>query len=521
MASSKKKKLSPKSAAPKKVTKRPIKAPPAAPPAPSERRQDSPSAEQHEEGPTTTEAWSNDVLWVAGMEKYALKVNDRFDVEHPVGKTAARMHLVCSKGIPAKEANDILDNGRHQYVATVDCDPKQPAVFTNESGQQVVNSYVPPSVQPAAGEWTTIRSLLDVLVQVGVNGQQAMDWMINWFAAKYQEPGTRSFTSVTMIGPQGVGKSAMGELFALLLGRENSASVSGRDFKEGFNSLFATRLFVVVDELVVSSARNQVIETLKTYHSEARIALRTPHAKRVQVNNRMGLWMTSNSEAAVKLEAKGDRRHTVFFIPPAALTSAHKAMVKGMFNPKTKTPTQATMAELAAFAHHLQHYVVDWDRAQTPFGNEAREELARASRTAVEKFLDEVDASEGAVVSELINRYVASLSAAKRGELLPFDFEDGVTLDIVYKAFDYFAHEEGFTERLPHNDVFFVAWKHRFGDRWPRVRRSMSPRVYVLSGLRAMKDEAKGSKSIKPARATENDEAGRTARTDAARTAAT
>jgi hypothetical protein len=446
------------------------------------RREPQPSvkakAEATSDVSTSTEK-TNTIIYISGLEKYVLERDGRYDLERPVGRDAAFKFLVRTKDVDPKEAKLILSEVLHPVVDTVDCDPEKDTVFINEQHRQVVNSYVPPRLKPKEGKYPTILKLLSVLVN---HDDAGLKWLLNWFAAKYQQPGTRSITSVTIIGPQGVGKSAMGCLFALMLGEENTSAVSGRDFKEKFNSSFVNKLWVVVDELVVASGRNEVVETLKTYHSDASITMRTPHARRVSVPNRMTLWMTSNDQAAVKLEANGDRRYTIFTVPPNAATSEHKAMLNGMFEEQTKKPSLETMAELAAFAHALKSYKVAWGAAKVPFENEARKDLAQASRSATESFLDAVAESKGAV-SEWTKRFVASLPEAKRAEVGEFEFPEGFTVDITYKAFAFYAHEQGFGgSKMPTKDQFGVAWKARFGEQWKRYRRPKMPREYVFAG---------------------------------------
>jgi hypothetical protein len=246
-------------------------------------------------------------------------------------------------------------------------------------------------------------------------------------------------TAVVFQGAQGLGKTILGNVFARLIGEENTASISQADLDGNFNGHFVERLLVIADEVVNQENLKDTASILKKYITDARIMANVKNVPQVEVRNRMAWWFTSNAITPVRVEGPHDRRYTVFsaLMPP---TPEHKAMMEGIhradggFTPEFED-------EMAAFADHLATRTVDRTMTTRPFLNTAREALVAASRNSAEAFL-------AAVKEEGIFNLLADLSDVDQNKVSALLVwraagEGGITIDELYDAYKRFCERDG------------------------------------------------------------------------------
>jgi hypothetical protein len=352
----------------------------------------------------------------------------------------------------------------------IDCAPGEGAVFERD-GRLVVNSYRPPRIRPRPGEWPRIRTIVEVVTDHDPAGYA---WLVNWMAAKYQNPGARSMTAPVFQGAQGVGKTKLGLILAALLGEENTASISQADLESQFNGHYVGKLFVIADEVVNQDNIRDTASVLKKYVTDPRIIMNVKNLPQCEVANRMSWWFTSNSITPVRVEGPNDRRYTVFAAlnPPAA---DYKAMLEGIHRPDGGF-TEDFEQEMAAFADALAKHQVDRALATRPLLNAARDALIDAGRTSAELFLAEV-VQHGIAATVKEFQGTSSYTPALR-----WDFgDDGVAIDAVYGAYRKFCETSGMQ----------ASKRARFGQEmrlvFPKVERSRASdgaeRVRVYRGL--------------------------------------
>lgn len=373
----------------------------------------------------------------------------------------------------------------------IDCDPSEGVTFEHE-GKTVLNTYVPPTLKPKAGRWDRLRRVLETLTgnpwpdaETWWKGDDAgFRWLINWMAAKYQRPARRGMVAPVFIGPHGCGKTAMGQLFGRTLGDDNVTTIKGDALHEIFNSSYITKIFVVADELVVQFVeRQEVSERIKPLITDSPVDLRMMRADRTKVPNHANYWITTNDAVPLKVEGEDERRYTIFKIDKSVMTEEYKRTIRGLFDQATQEPTAETLEELAAMAHDLVCWDVDWEMATRPLHNQARSDVIDAGQTGTERFLDEVarsDAPDDTVVT-MILAYRRSRSAMDQFVLDQWSFEEGVTTEAVYKAYTHFCHTNGLKPQGA--PKFGLAWKQQFKEKWTTVQRTAMPRVRVYRGL--------------------------------------
>lgn len=374
------------------------------------------------------------ISFVITLGNYYLRLpNGQWDLSAPLKKEPAKNHL-RSLGVPEEVIKTVLAFGLMPLAHGIDCAPGEGSTFTRD-GRLVINSYKPPRITPKLGTWPHIKA---IMVGVTDRDEAGYVWLLNWMAYTYQNPGSRSMTAPVFQGQPGWGKTVLGLILAALIGEENTACISQADLEGQFNGHFATKLFVVADEVVNQESIRDSESILKKYITDPRIVANVKNTPQFEVVNRMSWWFTSNKLTPVKVESRHDRRYTVF----AALSPVpeeHKAMTKTLFRADGSFTTEFE-EEMAAFAHALATHPVDRSAAMTPLHNAAREALINAGRTSAELFLAEVEErGVEAVVREFYDTTMM-LSPDR------WDFgDDGVAIAAVYGAYRRFCEGSGMT----------------------------------------------------------------------------
>jgi Family of unknown function (DUF5906) len=444
------------------------------------------------------------IVWVRRLEKFICRLPDgTYDFCSPASREAALAHLMTHAEMSGRSARKLINSCAYAKVDTLDVNPSATQTFDDSRGLKCLNSYTRPELHPAEGSWPRIFEILWMITGAegaearagdassGERAGSAMTWLFNWIAAQIRHPERRGLVSPLLVGPQGCGKTAMGEFVRQMVGLHNSTSISGKDLADTFTGRYAGALFVNVNEVHVSADRQDILDKIKNLQTEEEITFSVPHAARIPIKNRLSFWLTSNNPAALRLEGVDERRHSVF-VARADLCSKgteYWATVKDMFDPRTQELRPDALSELQAFYASLLAWEVDWHAATTPFENDARRALVETTRLPHEAFFDAVNDqtdSTGAcaLIEELWQRWRAR--GEHRGEpcgVSEADTQDGVPFAVLYGAYRQFCLDQG-SDRPLGTPRFSGEWRHRFGGRFPvRKRTKKENRVLVCWGL--------------------------------------
>jgi len=366
--------------------------------------------------------WTDELAYVVPTESYYYKLpGGSWNIKQPIAAPAAVRHLLAMK-VP--KAGETVGKNRMAIAHGIDCCPGEPATVERD-GRKLLNCYAPPNVVPAKGEYPSIRRILSWATG---HDDKAVAYIINWLAFKVQNPASRNLTCLVLQAKNGTGKGTFTRVVKRILGEENVVAIGQGDIESSFNGHFATKLLVIADEVVT---RDNAIDTsgpLKQYITEPVVSVNAKFVQPMNMPNR-GSWIfTSNSSTPVRIEGSDDRRYNVFCNPNPP-SPEHKAMLLSLFT-MTNEFTEAFAVEVAAFAYDLHHHPVDFDLVRQVYENEARSDLARASRTAVQAFADEI-------VERGIDVFVED------DDTLDVD-GPAVKTDAVYKAYRYFCDRNGY-----------------------------------------------------------------------------
>ena len=329
------------------------------------------------------DGYTDEICYVVPFERYFYRRPDGcWNVQSPITRKTASFHLQA-RGFSPSRIDNVLDGNLFDIAYGIECAPDQPATFRVD-GQCVLNNYVPPRITPRSGHWPRIKKIMEVITEGDYRG---FDYLLNWMAAKVQNPGSRTMTAPVFQGIQGTGKSTLGIILAEILGPENTASISQDDLDGTFNLHYVNKLLVLADEVVNRDNIRATDSKLKKCITDPEIIANGKNVAQFKVRNRMSWWFTSNSPTPVRVEGEHDRRYTVFCCstPPSP---EYKEMLSSLYLPNGDFAPDF-VREIEAFAFLLKGWPVDLKRAARPFANAARAELAQAGRSTLRPYIGE------------------------------------------------------------------------------------------------------------------------------------
>lgn len=409
-----------------------------------------------------------EVCYFVKRECYLYKLDGVWQLGDPVRRAGIEKHLMSQCfAFSDEDIKACLDNSTHYIANLVDCMPGKPQFFV-EDGKGYLNSYVPPTLVPAPGPYPRIARVIQNIVD---GDPAAMEYVFNWCARLVQNPGAISGVALVFTGKKGTGKSSLGEFLAPILGEQNCVrNLDDRTVHDGRNAVFATKLLVCAEEVNV---RDGLMPRLKAWITNSKVVVDTKFVPEYEATNRMSWIMASNELRPVPVEGSDDRRFSVFanFKEP---TEEYKAMIASLYT--LAHLNEGGMREVAAFAHALLNHKVDEVAATTVYDNAARRDLAEASRTSAEMFVD--------TLAEIGADGVHATHALALYDVKATDWDGlgGPTAEDLYKMYRVFCDANGV--QACRSPTFFRALS-AYKPAWDETRRVSAsvnlkrPRVYV------------------------------------------
>lgn len=136
-------------------------------------------------------------------------------------------------------------------------------------------------------------------------------WVVQWFAYPLQNLGAKLFSYIHLYGPPGSGKNGLLAPFMKIYG--DNAVVIGKDqIDSTFNSVYATRQFVNLDEIHGGNEVGAITisNRIKFLATSPKIPVNKKGEPEYTVRNHLNMVTTSNYSDSVKLD-DGDRRACV------------------------------------------------------------------------------------------------------------------------------------------------------------------------------------------------------------------
>lgn len=417
---------------------------------------------------------SAQIAYVVPWEKYVYKQpGGAWNLTCPVGAPAIRAHIVGTLKRSPDTASQMIDLNGEQLLRAygTDCEPGLPATFERD-GFPHLNTYVPPTLDPREGAWPRVYQLLEMVTE----GPEEREYILNWCAFKVQHPGARNGTALVLQGAQGTGKSTVGRILSVMLGQENCAEIGQGDLEGQFNSHYAPKLLVCVDEASNQSNIDVLDGKLKKLITDGVAVVNSKGVKQYFVTNRASLIITSNSVTPVQLASSGDRRYSVFkrFVAPSP---DEKMFLASLYDTGGEF-SAPFVREIEAFMADLLSRKIDYQLVRRPFENAARSELADANTNSVQAFCQEVD-----------DRGIDDVLQSVQGELVeeglpPREWKvaDGaVRSRVVYRAYRVCSKRSGCDH--PVAEKRFNAELSACRPSWKKSKLTTGPRCWVYRNL--------------------------------------
>ena len=395
-------------------------------------------------GPSASEVCDL-IAYMEPFNGYVRKgVGGRWDLTCKLTREAAGKKL-SKHGYDPFMAKQILGNNMHLTLAGVSMEQSRSPECYGPDGQLHANAYHWPDIKPQAGDWAVIREMVDVVTNHDPAGAA---WLLNWMAAKVQQPLAPSRGAVVFHGGQGIGKTQLGHFLCEILGKANCGTIGQMDIESSFNGHFVGKIFIVADEVITVENSRHTQSRLKSLISDSTLMVNSKGVPGYQVQNRMSWWFTSNESTAVRVEGQDDRHYLGVFHQPKSGYSMpeYLARIKSLFVPGTSGGlTAAGRSELAAFAHELGAWQVDWDAATRPYRNESRNEMVVVSQNSVAAFADRI--REGGIIpyiTKVLER--DTLRGDHKAEIWDFEVGEGraITASGLYACYVLFCGDNGY-----------------------------------------------------------------------------
>lgn len=143
-----------------------------------------------------------------------------------------------------------------------------------------------------------VRPFIDYVYEVLAAGEEKMaTWILDWMADMLQKPANKPGTALVLVGPQGAGKTFLGErILAPIIGKSHSVQMNSiEQLTNKFNSLADNKIFVQCDE-AVHSYQKDVAARLKSIITDETMTVEPKNVNAFKKPNHMHFLFTSNEE---------------------------------------------------------------------------------------------------------------------------------------------------------------------------------------------------------------------------------
>ncbi|MBT9383759.1 hypothetical protein KM176_07820 [Pseudooceanicola sp. CBS1P-1] len=182
-----------------------------------------------------------------------------------------------------------------------------------ETPDGIYNLWRGPAVVPAPGDCGLFLDLIRDVIAAGDG--EVYEYLLNWMALKFQQPGAKLETSIALRGGQGVGKSLFAEKFGELFGRHFVAVSDQKGLMGNFNAHLQQALLVFADEIAAAKNANMV-GRLKTLVTQTHIRIEPKGVDSFAAPNHFAVILASNNPHIVATDAD-DRRWLVLDVSSA------------------------------------------------------------------------------------------------------------------------------------------------------------------------------------------------------------
>lgn len=421
-----------------------------------------------------------EVVFSIPHEKWIFRRGESWELSSPVGKAGVKAHLIAL-GYPPVEA-ELYTKSPDIWLKVYGADmrPNGPPIFLDEeTGRNLLNLWIPPTLVPTPGPFPTIARALDHMT---ANDPLARAWLEQWLAIKVQIPDIVPKVAVVLATSQGAGKGFLARVMFEILGVHNCAIVKESEISRNFNSRWVRKLFILGDEVIsgTSETMGAVAQLLKIYVDGGELEFEQKYEVQKSTVNRMAWMLASNSKVSPLVLEESDRRYAVF-TSFEDVNPDYKASLDACFEADRTTLTAAFREEIAGFADYLHNLTVDRGAIARPFDSAARRALIDASRPSHEMFCEHVEENG---IDDLLGQLPLSREYSRKymqEDRSEYVFDGAVATSALYHCYVMYCKEVG--QQALRLNRFGHALHNRAG--WTQVRRTTGtrrPKGYLIPG---------------------------------------
>ena len=216
------------------------------------------------------------------------------------GKIIIKRHLETLPVTSGKAVEEFLVNPNtltyNEIAFTPDTTPRT-----------TLNYWVPPSVEPVAGDCTVIgKFLLNVICD---RDRKLFNYLIMFLAHMWQKPEEKPGIMIVLLGGQGTGKGTLFNLLQSIWSRTTLQVSAVEHVTGGFNAAMERSYIINMDEALFSGDRKSM-DRLKSMITEPTIAIEQKYQPRRTIQSIHRFFAASNHDHFGNIEL--DDRRFVF-----------------------------------------------------------------------------------------------------------------------------------------------------------------------------------------------------------------
>lgn len=247
-------------------------------------------------------------VWVSDAQRFVHKdAPQRMMNRDQVKQWYARLN----RGVNLYDA--LAQNPHCQQVTGLTFLPEHPPGVVHYEGDLLFNMYKDLRVKPKKHEASDLKPFFEFM-EFLLPVEEERHEMLRWMATIYARPQTRVGYAVLMHSEkQGVGKSTLMDLMALMIGPRHVSTPSDTDIESDFTGWLTNRRLICVHEIYAGHSW-KVYNKLKTLITDSRVTSNIKHQATFDMPMRAHFIAASNSATALRIDNK-DRR---WFMPEIA-----------------------------------------------------------------------------------------------------------------------------------------------------------------------------------------------------------
>lgn len=293
--------------------------------------------------------------------------------DQTINSLGGRKVAVGEKKIPV--ANLIFGSTLIRRISGLTFDPSTSELMVDTAQGPMINQWrgyaVTPSEQMVLDE--EIQPFLDyVRCIIGDGEKDRTTWVLSWLADMFQRPSSKPGTALVLVGPQGAGKSFLGEqVIGPIIGPGHYVQMNSiESLTSKFNAIADNKLFIQCDE-ATHSYQKDVASKLKSIITDETVVIEPKGINSYKKPNHMHFLFTSNDEhGAIFIDPSPyERRYTVLRVNPIRAQDMEYWSQMRMWTP----------ANLGKILRWLLDYQYDREVILRPCQTKAKRDIQRVS----------------------------------------------------------------------------------------------------------------------------------------------